>query len=175
MEFANAVSMLAPLATLPFLEWRATLKSGIFALGVFLLVGNSMMYHGAASAGMPECVLVATRKLDQTAQHVSAVLFVYALSNSTLYVTCVYVYAAGSALLLWLDGRHDTVFVRRTNLFVTICAVQGSLALRGDYENCKYASFFVLAAMTCFTRGGYWHALSHLLLAPYVVCLHRAM
>ena len=173
-ESANALSMLAPLLTFPFLEWHATLKSGIFALGVVLLVGNSMLYHIAVSTGLTG-IIVAARKFDQSAQHGSAVFFVYALSNSTLYVTCVYVYAAGSILLLWIDGRHDTVFVRRANLFVTACAVQGSLALRGDYENCKHASFFIMAAMTCFTQGGYWHVLSHLLLAPYVVCLQRAI
>ena len=175
-ELANAWTMILPLATCAYVvkvppDWRG----GLFLVGVVLLCANSFAYHYGCNAKRLDCYLVRARKLDQTTQHFTNALFVCALSDSTVYKGVVAVYATGAASLLWVAGPHDVKLVRRANLFVTVCSVLGGMALRRDYENLAKAGSFVLAAMGVFCLGGYWHALAHALLAPYVYYVHAAI
>lgn len=175
-ELANAWSMLLPLGTCAYIvTFPSNLRVGMYAAGVGLLCVNSFAYHYACSRKRLDCALSLARKLDQTTQHVTNVLFVCAISDSAVYKGAVAGYATGAATMLWVAGRHDRKLVRRANLLVTSCMVLGSMAWRRDYANLCKAAGYVMAAMGFFTLGGYWHALSHVLLAPYIFYVHAAI
>lgn len=175
-EAANAFSMIAPLWTCGCLiQWPFDARMGLYAAGVSLVVLNSFAYHSACTLELEAGLRTRLRKLDQSTQHVANMMFAYAISESARYAAAVGGYAAGSIVLLWLKGAHDTMAVRRANLFVTICMVAAAIAWRRDYANLLGVSGMGLLAIACFVSGGYYHALSHLLLAPYMYFLYKAI
>jgi hypothetical protein len=175
-EVANALSMIVPLWTCGYLvRWPIDLRRGLYAAGISLVVANSFAYHSACSIGLAEGVLDRLRKLDQTSQHAANVMMAYAISESERYASVVGGYAAGAISLLWVKGAHDTRAVRRVNLFVTISMVAAAIAWRRDYANFARVFGTALAAIACFVRGNYYHALSHVLLGPYMYFLYNAI
>ena len=175
-EIANALSMLVPMLTMTYLgatDWRPYF--GVFALGVALVVGNSCFYHVARSFRAAEPLCVVARKMDQSSQHACSALFVCAISDSVVYAGVTVVCAAAGIGMLWLPGAHDVMLVRRASIVVTAFMVVGAIALRRDYANCVGSSLSVAAAMCFFALGGYYQALSHFLLAPFMFFVHRAL
>jgi len=186
-EVANSVSMVIPAGVI-FYYWLNPPHdtfwneyTGALAYGTLLHLPFSFFYHLlCAFRVFKDPVDCIPRKLDQTFIHVNCVIFAYGLSGSYILLIATAIINTWHIIRLWLRGKHDNAFERRSNILMDVVVYTMPMAYRGDYHNWAIALFgcwgsaaFVFAFNDMF--GGWGHQLSHVIMALFLgLLLHSA-
>mmetsp|Transcript_73593 Transcript_73593/g.204510 ORF Transcript_73593/g.204510 Transcript_73593/m.204510 type:complete len:321 (-) Transcript_73593:96-1058(-) len=185
-EYANALSMLAPLlacACYVLLHPQASINVWICVVGQFLHMPFSMMYHVQMARLQKQVHPVDNpwRVLDQTFILLVAAMWAVALAGVLWYglvVACLsllYIYWLWKDLSDVRNGRPADPSKggapgRRHSLLMMVLIYLVPPLLHGDWVDTLVAYCFFAASASIFVTypfGGYSHAVFHLVLAPY--------
>lgn len=178
-EVANAISMCLPaVCAVCYMCYEGSVGGFIILMGILIHLPVSFTYHmGCAFQRYADRLDNDMRRLDQSLQHVVATLFVFALSNSSLYVALNVAWNTVCVVLLW---REDTSNDGKRWIFSCVSCIFfcGSLLIRGEYDvfaklicTLLLGGLFFVPQININVFGGWGHCVFHIVLCAVAVIL----